>query len=77
MLVKNSQLNIKSHTIPISIKKQNIDFNIENKNQYSLKQNLFDPTKSSPPNDFMIKLYSRLIHYDNIYHKKEGSFDNK
>jgi len=30
-----------------------------NKN-YSLKTNLFDPAKSSPPNDFMMKLYMRF-----------------
>ena len=26
------------------------------KGEYSLKQNFFDPSKSSPPNEFMIKL---------------------
>ena len=25
-------------------------------NEYSLKQNFFDPSKNSPPNDFMLKL---------------------
>jgi len=30
-------------------------------NQYILKQNYFDPSKSSPPNEFMIKLYMRYI----------------
>ena len=34
------------------------------KNQYSLKQNFFDPTKSSPPNQFMIKLHNRIIKYE-------------
>jgi len=32
----------------------------------SVNQNLFDPSKSSPPNDFMIKLYmrdSKMNHY--------------
>ena len=33
---------------------------------YSLKQNLFDPTKSSPPNDFMIKLHMRMSRYDSL-----------
>lgn len=28
--------------------------------EYSLKQNFFDPTKSSPPNDFMVKLHMRM-----------------
>ena len=31
--------------------------------EYSLKQNFFDPSKSSPPNEFMIKLYMRMSHY--------------
>jgi hypothetical protein len=30
------------------------------KGEYSLKQNVFDPSKSSPPNDFMIKLQIRM-----------------
>ncbi len=33
--------------------------------EYSLKQNVFDPTKSSPPNDFMIKLKLRMSIYNN------------
>jgi hypothetical protein len=45
--------------------KSNIILIPTNKNQYSLKQNFFDPTKSSPPNIFMIKLYSRMINYEN------------
>lgn len=31
--------------------------------EYSLKQNFFDPTKSSPPNEFMLKLQMRLNKY--------------
>ena len=34
--------------------------------EYSLNQNFFDPTKKSPPNEFMIKLLMRM----NIYNKK-------
>jgi hypothetical protein len=33
------------------------------KSEYSLKQHFFDPTKSSPPNDFMIKLRKRMSVY--------------
>lgn len=33
--------------------------------EYSLKQNFFDPTKSSPPDDFMEKLELRMQHYYN------------
>lgn len=34
------------------------------KGEYSLKQNFFDPTKSSPPNKFMIKLQKRMSIYN-------------
>jgi hypothetical protein len=37
--------------------------NTSPKGEYSLKQNFFDPTKSSPPNDFMIKLRMRVNKY--------------
>lgn len=31
-----------------------------NANEYSLKQNVFDPSKNSPPNEFMLKLKLRM-----------------
>jgi hypothetical protein len=31
-----------------------------NTNEYSLKQNFFDPSKRSPPNEFMLKLKLRI-----------------
>ena len=34
------------------------------KGEYSLKQNFFDPSKSSPPNEFMIKLHMRMNRYN-------------
>lgn len=34
--------------------------------EYSLNQNFFDPSKSSPPNDFMLKLKLRMSHYMDI-----------
>ena len=39
--------------------------NMKNKieNNLDLKQNFFDPSKSSPPNDFLLKLHKRI----NIY----------
>jgi hypothetical protein len=44
-------------------------YNEINKNkpkcEYSLKTNIFDPSKSSPPNDFMIKLQMRMSLYNN------------
>lgn len=35
-------------------------------NEYSLKQNFFDPSKSSPPNEFMLKLKQRMTHYTSL-----------
>lgn len=43
--------------------------NIQNTNnfkEYSLKQNFFDPSKSSPPNEFMMKLHMRMYVYNNV-----------
>lgn len=63
----------KSRIIPIqqnSFRKNMNDFN--NNQQYSLKQNFFDPSKSSPPNDFMQKLESRLSVYDDTLFVKKS-----
>ena len=35
-------------------------------NEYSLNQNIFDPSKSSPPNEFMLKLKLRMSFYDSF-----------
>jgi hypothetical protein len=37
-----------------------------NANEYSLKKNFFDPTKSSPPNDFLKKLHLRMSQFDSF-----------
>lgn len=34
--------------------------------EYSLKQNFFDPSKCSPPNDFMMKLQLRMNLYESV-----------
>lgn len=51
------------------------------KGQYSLKANFFDPSKSSPPNEFMIKLRSRVNRFDSFasYYEtmKEANFDKE
>jgi hypothetical protein len=36
--------------------------------EYSLKRHFFDPTKSSPPNDFIIKLQKRMSVYNTSYY---------
>ena len=40
--------------------------------EYSLKQNVFDPTKGSPPNNFMNNLRRRMDSY-NSYTIKAGN----
>jgi len=39
---------------------------IQISNEYSLKQNFFDPSKSSPPNEFMMKLHQRMSVYESF-----------
>ena len=34
--------------------------------EYDSKKNFFDPNKNSPTNDFMIKLYKRFYHFNEI-----------
>lgn len=43
--------------------------------EYSLKQNFFDPSKSSPPNEFMIKLHMRMNKY--YFDNSVVSFETK
>lgn len=48
------------------------------KSEYSIKQNLFDPSKSSPPNDFMKKLEKRIKKHTNFYvDNMDDSLDNE
>jgi hypothetical protein len=54
---------IRNKTNPIPIYKNIKKFN--EVTEYSLKENLFDPFRNSPPNDFIIKLKKRI----NIYNK--------
>lgn len=59
--------------------KQNLSTNVKNnspKCEYSLKQNFFDPSKSSPPNDFMIKLHMRMNRYQSS-DRNDDNFDNE
>jgi hypothetical protein len=48
------------------------------KGEYSLKQNFFDPSKSSPPNEFMLKLHMRMTKYNSQYVDiKDDSLDKE
>ena len=42
-------------------------------NEYSLKENFFDPSKSSPPNEFMKKLQLRMNIYNSFSFIKEDN----
>ena len=48
------------------------EFRNINQGEYSLKQNFFDPSKSSPPNKFMINLYMRMSHYTPLHIKVDN-----
>ena len=53
---------IQERGISINIK-QNLTLSMKDlspKGEYSLKQNFFDPSKRSPPNEFMLKLKLRM-----------------
>lgn len=60
---KPRMIHEKSKIIPINKTlntKNNEDF------KYSLTNNFFDPSKNSPPNEFMLKLKLRMSHYDSF-----------
>ena len=69
MLSKSSVIHERSNIVPIFKKISTLMKEIsDDKIEYSLKQNFFDPSKSSPPNEFMIKLHMRMNMYNkNIY----------
>lgn len=77
MLTLNHKFNREiSIDIPISQKlSEKKKLNSPSNEEYSLNQGFFDPSKSSPPNEFMIKLHMRL----NRYHSDNNvnSFDTE
>ena len=64
--MKGSLNNERSNIIPISPSSPTNKYLV---NEYSLKENFFDPSKSSPPNEFMKKLQQRM----NIYNSYSPS----
>ena len=68
MISRQHIIHERTNIIPI---KQNLSTSMKATSptsEYSLKQNFFDPSKSSPPNEFMIKLHMRMNMYNkNIY----------
>ena len=56
-------MNTMTKSIPIPMQKSptnQIVYTSFRDNTYMLKQNSFDPTKCSPPNEFMLKLKNRM-----------------
>lgn len=74
MSTSSNQHFIRERSEPILIKKNlSTSMKINSpKGEYSLKQNFFDPSKSSPPNKFMIKLHMRM----NKYYLDKDSVDD-
>ena len=75
-MITTNQYVIRERSLPIPIK-QNLSTSMRinsPKGEYSLKQNFFDPSKSSPPNEFMIKLHMRMNRY---YMDKDDSLEIK
>ena len=68
MLSRTRIIHERPNIIPI---KKNLSTSMKEvspKGEYSLKQNFFDPSKSSPPNDFILKLQQRMSIYNtNLY----------
>ncbi len=69
MLSNSRVIDERSKSIPIPKKLSTLmeEFRNNRQDEYSLKQNFFDPSKSSPPNEFMIKLYIRMSHYTSLH----------
>jgi hypothetical protein len=80
MLSRTHIIHERTPIIPI---KKNLSTNMKDMNnskgEYSLKQIFFDPTKSSPPNDFLNKLNLRMSIYNTNFYvdKKDDSLDKE
>ena len=78
MIARPQIIRERSIIIPI---KQNLSTNMKelNKGEYGLKQNFFDPSKSSPPNEFMLKLHMRMNMYNMSHYvdMKDDNFDKE
>ena len=78
-MLTSNQYFIHERSVPIPIKK-NFTTNMKTnspKGEYSLKQHFFDPSKSSPPNEFMIKLHMRMNKYYVDTNRDDESLDIK
>lgn len=68
---KRNSIYERSKNIPIpqiSPTNKKVDFST---NEYGLNKSFFDPSKSSPPNEFLLKLHMRMNSYNSC-----NNFDN-
>jgi hypothetical protein len=74
MLSNSRVIDERSKSVPIPKKLSTLmeDFRNNSQGEYSLKQNFFDPSKSSPPNEFMLKLYIRMSHFTSLHIKDDN-----
>jgi len=79
MLTRTHVIHERTNIIPIKKKLSTSMKELSHNGEYSLKQNFFDPSKSSPPNEFMIKLHMRMNMYNNTFHVdiKDDNFDKE
>jgi hypothetical protein len=65
-MLSQSTINQERRIIPTKPKNLFTTMKENNKNthEYGLNQVIFDPTKHSPPNNFMIKLRERMVVYN-------------
>ena len=71
---------IHERSISIPIKTQPTTAMKEDHIEYGLKHNFFDPSKSSPPNEFMLKLQNRMKTFHSTTHgfvKKDDNRDSE
>jgi hypothetical protein len=68
---------IDERSIIIPIRKNTSTNFINLENECSLKQSLFDPTKNSPPNEFMLKLQKRMSIYNNSFQNYDDDENNE
>jgi hypothetical protein len=74
-MLRNSRvIDERRKNIPIPKKLSTLmeDFRNNSYGEYSLKQNFFDPSKSSPPNEFMAKLYIRMSQFTSLQIKNDN-----
>ena len=70
---KHHIIHERSNIIPISPSSPT-NKNLET--EYSLKENFFDPSKGSPPNEFIKKLELRIKNYNILGISKLNNVDN-